>query len=108
MATSHTLVTSLLSVSFIVLFLITSFITSLTETDESNDLVPGEFGANLSQLIELRGYKAHDHFVTTPDGYILNLVEIVNPAIIEFKSNNKDPLLFIHGSICNGKVGGLY
>lgn len=104
MATSHTLVTSLLSVSFIVLFLITS----LTETDESNDLVPGEFGANLSQLIELRGYKAHDHFVTTPDGYILNLVEIVNPAIIEFKSNNKDPLLFIHGSICNGKVGGLY
>lgn len=99
-----TILTSLLP--FILLFIVISY-SSLIKTTEFSTQTVSEFGANLSQLIELRGYKAFDHYVTSPDGYILNLVEVVNPAIYNgtfgIRNNHKDPILFIHGSITNGK-----
>lgn len=92
---------------FISIIIASKFIIKNINALESGQPTINEFTANLSQLVDLRGFKAYDHFVTTKDGYILNLVEVVNPAIyngtFKIRNNNKDPILFIHGSITNGK-----
>lgn len=59
-----------------------------------------ELDKTVAELVELRGYKAKNHYVTTTDGYILNLVELINP---EIDGANKIPVLFIHGTVTNGK-----
>lgn len=106
MEAKFTLVTSLLlSISTIIA---SKFIIRNINALENSQPIVNEFSANLSQLIELRGFKAYDHFITTKDGYILNLVEVLNPQIyngtFKIRNNHKDPILFIHGSITNGKV----
>lgn len=55
------------------------------------------FMGTSSDLIELRGFEAIDHYVTTTDGYILNLVELLNPTLPNGYSESKDPILFIPG-----------
>jgi hypothetical protein len=47
-------------------------------------------------LIESRGFRQESHFVTTKDGYILNIFRIINPYINQnqLKSN---PILLWHG-----------
>lgn len=53
--------------------------------------------ATTADIIRSRGYIAEDHFVTTTDGYILNLVRALNPLLKDRKIKNRRPLLCIHG-----------
>lgn len=54
------------------------------------------------QLIESRNFKAESHFITTADGYILQLIRIVNPFLRD-RSNLK-PVLLFHGFQCSGSL----
>lgn len=73
-----------------------------TESIEEDDpLAHDEEGLLSSEIIRLRKFNATDHYVTTPDGYILNLVEAKNPLIMNSNdstvSDDKEVILFIHG-----------
>lgn len=57
---------------------------------------------NTSEVVRAHGFKAKDHFYTTSEGYILNLVEVLNPEISGGYSPKRDPVLFIHGVTTNG------
>lgn len=61
------------------------------------DFIPSDGYPATSDLIKLRGFNATDHYVTTTDGYVLNLVEMRNPLIPNGYSGSKDAILFIHG-----------
>ncbi|OTF73627.1 hypothetical protein BLA29_010120, partial [Euroglyphus maynei] len=52
------------------------------------------------ELIESRGFKYEQHFVETNDGYILQLVRIINPFVLD-RSGLK-PILLHHGFQCTG------
>lgn len=58
-------------------------------------------GKTTSGIVELRGYIAKDHYVTTQDGYILNLVQVLNPLIPNGYIKNKQSILFLHGLMSN-------
>lgn len=58
-------------------------------------------GKTTSGIIEQRGYIARDHYVTTQDGYILNLVQVLNPLIPNGFTENKQSILFLHGLMSN-------
>lgn len=61
------------------------------------------FSKNTSQIVELRGYIAINHYVTNKDGYIINLVEVRNPKINNGESiGPKEPILFVHGTLVSG------
>lgn len=63
----------------------------------SKDFIPADGIPATSDLVKLRGFGAIDHYVTTNDGYILNLVEILNPTIPNVYSESKDVILFAPG-----------
>lgn len=69
------------------------------EDDNSNAI----FGLNTSEIIRLRGYEATDYYITSDDGYILNLVRARNPLLNDSETHlkNKVPLLMIHGTGTN-------
>ncbi|XP_075680513.1 lipase member K-like [Dermatophagoides pteronyssinus] len=54
---------------------------------------------DIFQLIKSRGFEFEQHFVTTSDGYILQLVRIINPKIIDDRQPNKHgkPIILFHG-----------
>lgn len=67
------------------------------EYDNNNEI----FGLNTSELIRIRGYHATDYYITSEDGYILNLVRARNPLLTDGgseKLENKVPLLLLHGT----------
>lgn len=55
-------------------------------------------------MIESRGFRYEQHFVTTPDGYILQLVRMVNPFIKTVDKNRLRPILLHHGFQCSGTI----
>lgn len=68
------------------------------EEDPKHNYVDPNWDRTTSEYIEAKGYRAEDHFVTTPDGYILGLHRI--PAQSDGADNNDSPLrpvLIIHG-----------
>lgn len=70
---------------------------NLEEHDNNNEI----FGLNTSEMIRLRGYHATDYYITSEDGYILNLVRACNPLLSNCGSEgqeNKVPLLLVHGT----------
>lgn len=52
-----------------------------------------------NQVVEIQGYKAIEYNLTTTDGYILSLVEVINPLVDEEDTLDRDPILFLHGSL---------
>lgn len=84
----------LLTVSTILLPLILAGVYA-SQTD--NDT--GFAASSPSDLIKRRGFFAEDHYLTTPDGHILNLVRATNPLVNKGIAGapNKDPILFVHG-----------
>lgn len=58
--------------------------------------------ASVADIIQSRGYLAEDHFVTTTDGYILNLVRARNPLVKN--KVHRNPLLCIHGWTFSAKA----
>ncbi|OTF71999.1 hypothetical protein BLA29_011174, partial [Euroglyphus maynei] len=54
------------------------------------------------QLIESRGFKYESHFVQTQDGYILQLVRLINPFVNRTKKRQLKPILLQHGFQCTG------
>ena len=52
------------------------------------------------ELIEMRGFKSEAHFIQTSEGYILQVVRIVNPLVVD-RSQLK-PVLLHHGFQCSG------
>lgn len=62
-----------------------------------------EHGLTAAELIQLRGFKAENHYFTTSDGYILNIIKATNPLIINQDNYNKQVLLFVHGGVTNAK-----
>lgn len=50
------------------------------------------------QLISSRGFKYERHFVTTEDGYILQLYRIINPYARAARGRNLKPILMLHGA----------
>lgn len=71
---------------------------SLTTSHENEEAINLE-GLTTAEIINLRKFKAIDHYIVTSDGYILNLVEAVNPLIRENGGylNSKETVLFSHG-----------
>uniref|UniRef100_T1KPH7 Partial AB-hydrolase lipase domain-containing protein n=1 Tax=Tetranychus urticae TaxID=32264 RepID=T1KPH7_TETUR len=49
------------------------------------------------QLIVSRGFKYERHFVTTEDGYILQLYRIINPNAQAARGSKLIPVLLVHG-----------
>lgn len=88
----------LLKLIFTTLLLYGNSLTGLAADDDLNTY--DELDKTVAELVELRGFIAKNHYVTTTDGYILNVVEVINPEINE---PNKIPVLFIHGTVTNGK-----
>lgn len=60
--------------------------------------------ASTVDILRMRGYIATDHFMTTPDGYIINMIRATNPLIGVARTRKKDPLLCIHGITVSSKV----
>lgn len=53
-----------------------------------------------SQLLTKSGYLAEDHYVTTADGYRLNIVRAISPFVVDIVKEqvaHKQPVLFVHG-----------
>lgn len=82
-------------------FKINSYSTSISEEDDNFNKA---FGLNTSELVKLHGYNATDFFITSQDGYILNLVRVTNPLINNGQRghNNKEVILFVHGTGTSG------
>ncbi|KAH9528017.1 Alpha/beta-hydrolase lipase region, variant 2 [Dermatophagoides farinae] len=59
---------------------------------------------DIYQLIESRGFKYESHFVQTKDGYILQLVRLINPFINGTKRRRLKPILLQHGFQCTGSL----
>ncbi|XP_015789221.1 lipase 3 [Tetranychus urticae] len=55
-------------------------------------------GLTCGQLIVSRGFKYERHFVTTEDGYILQLYRIINPYAQAARGRNLKPILVLHGA----------
>lgn len=86
--------------SYFILALVSTFKLVMAADANSND----GFMGTTSDLIRLRGFEAIDHNVTTSDGYILNLVELLNPTIPNGYSADKRVMICIHGIRNNAKV----
>uniref|UniRef100_T1KPI8 Partial AB-hydrolase lipase domain-containing protein n=1 Tax=Tetranychus urticae TaxID=32264 RepID=T1KPI8_TETUR len=54
-------------------------------------------GLTCGQLIVSRGFKYERHFVTTEDGYILQLYRIINQYAQAARGRNLKPILVLHG-----------
>lgn len=87
------------------LYLCLLFSSRIVFSDANDDLnTSDEFNKDVAQLIELRGFIGINHYVISEDGYVMNLVEIRNPTINYGQTiGPKDPVLFIHGTLENGK-----
>ena len=59
--------------------------------------------SNQSELIESRNFKSETHFITTSDGYILQIFRIINPLLIN-KTKSLKPLILQHGFLDNSNV----
>ncbi|XP_046917071.2 lipase member J [Dermatophagoides farinae] len=59
---------------------------------------------DIFQIILSRGFQYQQHFVTTEDGYILQLIRIVNPFINDRRQRNDNlkPIVLFHGFQCTG------
>lgn len=53
-------------------------------------------GVSAAELLRARGFLAEEHFITTPDGYVLKLTRGTHP---KFSGGlpNRAPILFVHG-----------
>lgn len=52
------------------------------------------------KVLTENGYLAEDHYVTTIDGYRLNIIRASNPLLIDIPERHlvrKQPVLFVHG-----------
>lgn len=54
-------------------------------------------------IIESRGFKYEKHFITTTDGYILQLIRLINPYLKNNQSVSK-PVLLHHGYFCSATI----
>lgn len=54
------------------------------------------------ELILSRGFEYESHFIKSPDGYVVQMVRIINP----FVSNRTQykPIILFHGWSCTGSV----
>lgn len=55
-------------------------------------------------MIKSRGFKYESHFVQTQDGYILQLVRVINPFVTGTKKRRLKPILLQHGFQCTGTL----
>lgn len=88
---------NLLFLLFVVLKCCTTYTVCLDDR-RGSDMIH----ASVADIIQSRGYIAEDHFVTTTDGYILNIVRARNP-LVKYKVG-RNPLLCIHGWTFSAKT----
>lgn len=56
------------------------------------------------ELIRMRGYIAEDHYFITSDGFVINMIKVINPLIKSKKIlKKKDVVLIIHGLTTSAK-----
>lgn len=70
-----------------------------------------QIGLSVAEMVRLRNFTAEEHYVTTTDGYILQLVRMLNPLVgatgngsSKIASSKKLPILFIHGAKATGAL----
>lgn len=56
-----------------------------------------DVGKNMFEMAETRGYYMEEHFVTTPDGYILNMFRIPNGKKSRNTADSKPAVILQHG-----------
>lgn len=61
-----------------------------------------EVGLTDAELAELRGYTTISHQVQVDKGYVLDVVEIVNPAITS--NNSRGSVIFVHGILSSSGI----
>ncbi|OTF73469.1 hypothetical protein BLA29_000297 [Euroglyphus maynei] len=70
--------------------MMTTNVTAMDNADVDRDII-----------IHSRGFESERHFITTSDGYILQLVRIINPMTID-RRNELKPIVLFHGFQCTG------
>lgn len=50
-----------------------------------------------ADILNYSGYEAENYYVSTPDGYRLNVVRARNPLIKSKELHDKQPVIFLHG-----------
>lgn len=87
------------SIFFFFIILLLSII--IIQSSRADDRGSEDLGRTTVEIIRSRGFNAENHYVTTTDGYIINVIRATNPLItVELK--NKQVLLFVHGILTNG------
>lgn len=84
----------------VLIFLAATNFVSLFQLIKADDQYGNDIlGLSVAETIRLRQYIAEEHHVTTTDGYIIQLVRMLNPLINEGKRGleGKKPVLMIHG-----------
>lgn len=75
--------------------------TSLFSYDLSEVSPDPDVGKDMVELVQTRGYVIESHFVTTADGYILNMFRIPQgkneEKMSRFKESTKPPVILQHG-----------
>lgn len=92
----------MLAYIFIAVALLSSSVNSQNTSDpNAND----ELGKTPAEICRLRGFIGIEYYLTTSDGYILQIVRCLNPLYNGGKSGlaNRDVLLFFHGILTNAK-----
>lgn len=67
-------------------------------TDRSSGI--NLLGLSIAEIAELRKYESEEHYVTTTDGYIIQVTRVRNPLITDY--SRKLPVLIIHGLLSSG------
>lgn len=82
------------------IFLLASLIRSSAGASTLADSISSDDEVNKTtyEIVKLRGFTAINHYLTTTDGYILNLVQCKNPLI---NNGTRGVVLFIHGTATN-------
>ncbi|CAG2175164.1 unnamed protein product [Oppiella nova] len=62
----------------------------------------GRYVNTRAQIIESRGFRAENHYITTGDGYILSFTRIVNPRVTD--RSKLRPIILQHGFQANADM----
>lgn len=59
---------------------------------------PDQF-ADVRTIVQSRGFPYEEHFVTTPDGYILAVHRLRKPGLLRYRR----PVILQHGVLCTSR-----
>lgn len=57
-----------------------------------------------AEILNANGYRAENHYISTPDGYHVNVIRANNPKISQQVAQSKRPVVLVHGKQLGSEI----